>query len=1417
MCNLPLLVAQLYTFKNFNHKDGLNFSCLTSGVQTSDGQLWFGTANSGIVRYDGLNFKELEFLKGDNNHSISSLCKGNSDEIYFTSLYKGVFKLSSKGYELIYKNFRKQVNYLNVYSSENNLFVVTKNQLLVFRNRKLVLKKEFNKSITDSKSIRFIETNTGVIFISESDDFFISKDLNFVSPLFNYLGINQLKSDKVKFGFYLNKKLTLFNSDLSEVVEVIFTSSGSVWSRVEQHLKASLAESEKVTTFTFDKMNNKSFFITNLGTLFEFQFGKYKKVIPNSFEKPIGCNFGLTDLNGNNWFCSNLKGLYKISIEPFVKIELDPIFESSLITMSFKSVKGDFILSNEGGQTNIGSHFKSVYKSYNFTSYSACEKGNNIYLGTSDGLKLYNTSSKKITDISLPELIHKKIHFVFYDDEKTIWLGVEGEGLMRYNPFSNSCIISENLYSGFPFNFYTAQKSFDNNYIVFGGDNGLHQFDIKTRTFFRMNDIPNELGAFCGLSVIDKFQTRWFALEKGLVGITKNNNKRVIQNKDNFVSFNFRTLNSDRYGNLIIGTNKGLTILSLNKSGKVLKSKSYNGKSGFTGYETRLRSQFQNNKSIYLGTAEGLFLINSSLLNNLPIESKPTLNLTSLGSIKSNEPVTFTFNYKVNNPRIENVYYTYRLIGGQNEWSSLSPDTNVVFHDLSDKIYTFQVKATLDGVHFSEIAQKKMVVKKPFWTSNVFVLSLIVLFLGLNIYFFNKIKSFDAKTIFSNKDNTITTKLIPRIILVSNLINITTHFVGHELDHSIPLYISFFILSGFLVFIIYLFSLSTARLNNKNGTKILLIIALSIVLVENFIDLYLSNLHFYFIIIISILSILIPFIFERLRSSITYSIGVLLVSCLCFILLDEVTFNKYLFIVLLILIVCTSIFTTYLRHDSISKLLFISGVVNKGDVLAVAINAGNKIIYVSENISSFIQSTHDELMNCDITTLNSFLPQDSSKTSIFSNEKFEDGKKYLAPMISLDNSVIWIEWSCKIYSRDVKVILGQDVTKKMELETTFELLVQNAEDFIYQCDASGNFIFLNKQAILKIGYPKNELIGANFTKIIEEKHKEEVANYYLNHFRQKQLSTYFEFPISTNNGEIIWLGQHVTTLYEPGSNSRIKGFLAVARDITDKRRQEKIIEDQQNDITSSIHYAKRIQLNLLPSSSLFDQVFNESFVLFKPKDIVSGDFYWMERVNDLTVLALGDCTGHGVPGSFMTLLGINLLNSIVLENQVTSPGKILDLLDEKLIYVLPRGQGDSKVDDGMEITVCVFNHKTGELTYACAGSRFIVLSEGEIELCKLDSKHIGDYTESDEFHYSESTIQLKDSDIIYLFSDGYQDQFGGIRNKKFNFKKMREMILANQNNSLNVQKSIFENELVNWIGDFEQTDDVTIIGVKGLI
>ena len=148
-------------------------------------------------------------------------------------------------------------------------------------------------------------------------------------------------------------------------------------------------------------------------------------------------------------------------------------------------------------------------------------------------------------------------------------------------------------------------------------------------------------------------------------------------------------------------------------------------------------------------------------------------------------------------------------------------------------------------------------------------------------------------------------------------------------------------------------------------------------------------------------------------------------------------------------------------------------------------------------------------------------------------------------------------------------------------------------------------------------------------------------------FKNKEKSSYKEFPILKKNGDVIWIGQHVTTLFAPGSTSFISGFICLARDISNRRTQQALIQKQQDSITSSINYARRIQFNLLPHERVLTSCFKEHFIIYKPKDIVSGDFYWMEKIGSQTILALSDCTGHGVPGSFMSLLGINLLNSII--------------------------------------------------------------------------------------------------------------------------------------------------------------------------
>jgi serine phosphatase RsbU (regulator of sigma subunit)/CHASE3 domain sensor protein len=267
-------------------------------------------------------------------------------------------------------------------------------------------------------------------------------------------------------------------------------------------------------------------------------------------------------------------------------------------------------------------------------------------------------------------------------------------------------------------------------------------------------------------------------------------------------------------------------------------------------------------------------------------------------------------------------------------------------------------------------------------------------------------------------------------------------------------------------------------------------------------------------------------------------------------------------------------------------------------------------------------------------------------------------------------------------------------------------------------------------------------------------------------------------------------------------------------------RQKEEIESQRvklehlyNEVTDSIKYAKRIQEAILPPEALIKKELPEPFVLYKPKDIVSGDFYWMEKVNEKVYFAAVDCTGHGVPGAFMSIVGSNLLNQIV--KQESDPGEILNKLSKGIKDTLHQGVEEGSTKDGMDIALCSFDAKTNVLQYAGAYNPLYLVRKGELIETKADKFPIGGALEdSDSRKYTSHSIQLYKGDTIYIFSDGYADQFGGEKGKKFMVKQFRQLLLSIQNLSMEEQKTYLNNTIEAWRGKHEQVDDILIIGMR---
>ncbi|MFL5752429.1 MAG: tetratricopeptide repeat protein [Bacteroidia bacterium] len=261
-----------------------------------------------------------------------------------------------------------------------------------------------------------------------------------------------------------------------------------------------------------------------------------------------------------------------------------------------------------------------------------------------------------------------------------------------------------------------------------------------------------------------------------------------------------------------------------------------------------------------------------------------------------------------------------------------------------------------------------------------------------------------------------------------------------------------------------------------------------------------------------------------------------------------------------------------------------------------------------------------------------------------------------------------------------------------------------------------------------------------------------------------------------------------------------------------------LVEEKNKEILDSIHYAKRIQQALLTSDSYIAKHVPEVFILYKPKDIVSGDFYWALSIQDTEkhtkfFIATADCTGHGVPGAFMSMLGISFLNEIVLERKISNPALALDVMREEIIRILNPEGSTEESKDGMDCVLCAYDLEKMELNFAAANNPLWLVRKGELTEYKADKMPVGKYGDIVD-SFTKQTIHLEKGDVIYTFTDGFADQFGGPKGKKFKYKQLQQLLLANFDKPLEEQKKLLNDAIENWRGKLEQVDDILLIGIQ---
>ena len=376
-----------------------------------------------------------------------------------------------------------------------------------------------------------------------------------------------------------------------------------------------------------------------------------------------------------------------------------------------------------------------------------------------------------------------------------------------------------------------------------------------------------------------------------------------------------------------------------------------------------------------------------------------------------------------------------------------------------------------------------------------------------------------------------------------------------------------------------------------------------------------------------------------------------------------------------------------------------------------------------------------------------------------------------------------------------------------ELEK-LSIVASETDNAVMIMDGDGNIEWVNDGLKRMFGYTYEELSsrGRNIFDVLQVTDISEVFN----QVKSKGVPVTQELPYIRKDEKKIWVQTTFTPILDEDKN--IIKLIAIGSDITKIKEAEHKISRQNKQITDSIHYAKRIQSAILPDFSVIRKNFSDYFIFFEPKDIVSGDFYWFKEIGHYVVLVAADCTGHGVPGAFMSMLSVAYLNDIVDSNKVPRTDKILGELREHIKLSLQQTGAVNETKDGIDISFNVFDKQSKKLYFSGAHSPVYVIQDGNISVYKGDRMPVGISRKEHSFTIQE--VQLRKGDSLYLFSDGYVDQFGNDNKEKYKVVRFRKLISQIYNQPMDIQEKKIRETFVNWKGATRQIDDVLVMGIK---
>ncbi len=504
------------------------------------------------------------------------------------------------------------------------------------------------------------------------------------------------------------------------------------------------------------------------------------------------------------------------------------------------------------------------------------------------------------------------------------------------------------------------------------------------------------------------------------------------------------------------------------------------------------------------------------------------------------------------------------------------------------------------------------------------------------------------------------------------------------------------------------------------------------------------------------------------------------------------------------------------QKEELEKLSLVASKTNNGVII---LNKENKIEWHNQSYTSITGYNKEDFK--DKSPGDVLVSEDNSKEVLNRIRKKIAQKLAWKERIKINaknGKEIWIE----INSTPVLDESGEvnkyieiidDVTEKVENEielTRLSIVAEKMNEAVIITDAAGKVEYYNNGLIRNSGFTRQEFEDYFKGKMtLQQLSSRSDIDDILQKFKTDSTPFFYDSSHQKKDGNYMWTTASLSPVYD--DNQNLTKVIVVYTDISERKEFANQLATKNQEILDSINYAQRIQNALLPSDSFLNKVFSDSFVFFKPKDIVSGDFYWFEQVGDYSIIVLADCTGHGVPGAFMSMMGSNFLSAIVTDHQITSTGDALSALNDKVKTALEREGNTAR--DGMDIVMMVYNEKKGVLDFSGGNNSIFICRDGEMMKYKGDRFSIGaDGIEDKKF--IEQNIKVKEGDVVYTFTDGYKDQFGGPKGKKFMQKRLLEILTTNADKDLDEQKNILNQNLLEWMDGYEQVDDISVLGFR---